>query len=129
MTSIDHAAAGELLDRFAQARCSWDGDRWVGLFTPDAESHHDPFLPPFVGHNDLRASLLKASEFEEQVELTFERHWVVPPTILAVWHASHVHRRTRARIRFAGFATFEIADDGRIRKARFWYNRHESPVE
>ncbi len=129
MTQLDYAAAGELLDRFVQIRSAWDGEAWVDLFTPDAESHGDPFEPPFVGRNELRRNLLEASESEEQVEFTFERHWVVPPTILAVWHASHVDRHSRARIRLAGFVALEIADDGRIRKARFWYNRRESPAE
>ncbi len=129
MSQLDYATAGELLDRFARIRSTWDGDAWVDLYTPDAESHGDPFAPPLVGHNELRRSLLGTSESEEQVEFTFERHWVVPPTILAAWHASYVHRHTRARIRLAGFVTLEIADDGRIRKARFWYNRHESAAE
>ena len=129
MTELDYAAAGELLDRYARIRCAWDGDAWVDLFTPDAASHPDPFGPPLVGHIDLRRNLLEASEFEEQVELTFERHWVVPPSILAVWHASYVHRHSRARVRLAGFVTLDIVDDGRIRKARFWYNRRESPAE
>lgn len=127
--SLDHASAGDLLERFARARCTWDGNAWVDLFTPDAESHDEPFGDPLVGHNALRANLLAASEFEEQVEFTFERHWVVPPTILAAWHAGYVHRHTRARVRVAGFVTLEIADDGRIRKARFWCNRQESPAK
>lgn len=129
MTELDYATAGELLDRYARIRCAWDGDAWVDLFTPDAASHLDPFGPPLVGHIDLRRNLVEASEFEEQVELTFERHWVVPPSILAVWHASYVHRQSRARVRLAGFVTLDIADDGRIRRARFWHNRHESPAE
>ncbi len=129
MRVIDYAAAGELLDRFARARSAWDGDAWVELFTPAAESHEDPFEPPFVGHNELRRYLLRASELEEQVEFTFERHWVVPPMVLAVWHASYVDRHTRARVRRAGFVTLDVEDDGRIRKARFWHNRHESPAE
>ena len=126
MTALDYAAAGELLERYGRAWCSRDGDAFVDLHTPDAESRHDPFEPAIVGHNALRASLLAASEREDAVELTFERHWVVPPTILAAWHGSYVHRETRARVRLAGFATFTIADDGRIRSGRFWYNRRES---
>ncbi len=123
---FDHAAAGDLLERFVRARCDWDGDAWVDLFAPDAESHDDPFEPPVVGHLELRRRLFEASTIEEQVELTIERHWVVPPTILAAWHGGYVDRRTRARVRFIGFLTLEIDDDGRIRKARYWYGRRET---
>lgn len=127
--TLDHAWAGDFLDRYAAARSTWDGDAFVDLHRPDAEWVIDPFLPPLVGHNAFRSRLLEASDLEEQVELTFERHWVVPPTILAVWHASYVHRHTRARVHIAGFATFEIADGGRIRRSRFWYNQREAPAE
>jgi hypothetical protein len=125
---IDYAAGGELLEAMARAWVAFDGDAWVDLFTEDAESHQDPFGPPLVGHNALRADLLHASEVEEQVEFTIERHWVVPPTILAAWHLSYVHRDTRSRVRLAGFVTLEVAADGRIARARWWYNRHETPT-
>jgi hypothetical protein len=127
MTALDHARAADLLDRYAAARRSWDGEAFVDLHTPDTEVSKDPFEVPLNGSNEIRKDLLLASESEEQVEFTFERHWVVPPTILAAWHASYVHRRTRDRVRSAGFVTFEIAEDGRIRRARFWYNRREFP--
>ncbi|MBI3747044.1 MAG: nuclear transport factor 2 family protein, partial [Chloroflexi bacterium] len=113
MTVLTYASATDLLDRYRRAWCAWDGDAFVALHAPDAESRDDPFGAPRVGHNAIRRHLLDASQFEEQVEFVFERHWVVPPTILTAWHASHVHRQTRARVRFAGFATFEIAEDGR----------------
>lgn len=129
MKSLDYAFGGELLDRFAEARRTFDGDAWVDLFTPDAESCADPFEPPLAGHNQLRRELLEASEAVEQVEFAFERHWVVPPTILAAWRESHVHRRTRARIRLHGFLTLDVADDGRVRRARYWYNRRETASE
>jgi hypothetical protein len=101
---------------------------FVDLFVPDAEAQARPFEPPLAGHNAIRQWLLDASQIEEQVEFVFERHWVVAPTILAAWHASYVHRQTRARVRFAGFATFEIAQDGRIGRARYWYNRADTPA-
>jgi hypothetical protein len=128
MTDLDYATAGDLLEQFARARHAWDGDAFVGLHTPDAEVVRSPFEAAIVGHNALRQALLDASEREEQVEFVFERHWVVASTILAAWHAAYVHRQTRARERFAGFATFEIAGDGRISRARYWYNRAETPA-
>ncbi|MEO7663515.1 MAG: nuclear transport factor 2 family protein, partial [Candidatus Limnocylindrales bacterium] len=126
--ALTHETAATLLERYATAWADHDGDAFVALHTEDAESVEDPFKPPLVGSNALRQRLLDAAEAEEQVEFTFERHWVVAPTILAPWHASYVDRDSRARVRMAGFATFEIADDGRIRRARFWSNRAETPA-
>ena len=128
MTELGYAAAGDLLERYRRGLLDRDGDGLVALHAPDAEIVADPFRPPLTGHNAIRRSLLDASEAAEQVEFVFERHWVVPPTILAAWHASYVHRQTRARVRLAGFATFEIAGDGRIGRARYWYNRAETPA-
>lgn len=127
--TLDHAWASDLLDRYATARSAWDGDALVDLHRPDAEWVVEQFQPPVTGHNAIRRRLLEASDLEEQVEFTFERHWVVPPTILAVWHASYVHRQTRARVHVAGFATFEIDDGGLIRRSRFWYNQREVAAE
>ena len=124
---IDRAAAGRLLEALADAWIAFDGDALVGLFTDDAVAQGDPADLPLVGHNALRAGLLSASEVEEQVEFSWERHWVVPPTILAPWQMRYVHRRSRARVSFAGFATLEIAEDGRIARARWWRFRHETP--
>lgn len=126
--TIDHAAASDLLERMAEARVSFDGDGWTGLFTDDAVLQRDPVDPPLVGHNALRADLLAASSIEEQVAFTWERHWVVPPTILAPWRMSYVDRRSRARVSLAGFATLEVAPDGRIARSRWWYFRHKTPT-
>lgn len=129
MTNLDHAASGDLLDRLARIRSSFDGDAWVALFSPEVAWHQSPFEAPLVGHNEVRALLLEASKREEQVEFTFERHWVVPSTILAPWHASHVDRTRRTRVRTAGFAAFEIASDGRIRIARWWPVQSTTAIE
>ena len=128
MSDLTYAAAGDLLERYRRALLDRDGDAFVALHAPDVEVQEDPFKVALSGSNAIRQRLLDASEAEEQVEFVFERHWVVPPTILAAWHASHVHRQTRARVRFAGFATFEIAADGRIGRTRYWYNRAETPA-
>ncbi len=125
--TLDHRQAGELLERFAVARASFDGDAWVDLFAPDAEWHASPFGPVVTGSIELRRMLLAASEREEQVEWTFERHWVVPPTILAPWHSSHVDRGDRSRVRTAGFATFEFDSDNAIRVVRMWTTQPPMP--
>ncbi len=129
MTTLDHAAAADLLERLSGIRASFDGDAWVDLFSPDVAWQSSPLAAPGVGHNHVRALLLEASKREEQVEFTFERHWVVPPSILAPWHASHVDRTRRTRVRTAGFAAFEIASDGRIRIARWWPVQTTTTIE
>jgi ketosteroid isomerase-like protein len=126
MTQLDHATAGDLLERYGAAWETFDGDTWTDLFSEDVQYFEDPFEPPLVGRNAVRAYLLEAAENQQQVEMTIERHWVAPPTVLASWHASYVRRRDRARIRLAGFLTLEIAEDGRIAHFHEWYHRRES---
>jgi ketosteroid isomerase-like protein len=126
--SLDHAAAGDLLERYRRAWETFDGDAWVDLFTQDAEYHEDPFEPPLVGDLALRAYLVEAAETQEQVEVTIERHWVVGQTVLAAWHASFVRHPGRARVRLAGFMTMEVVEDGRIARFREWWHRRETPV-
>jgi ketosteroid isomerase-like protein len=124
--TLDHAAAGDLLEQYGRAWQSFDGDAWTALFTDDIEYQEDPFEPPMVGHNAVRAYLLEAAGQQEQVEFTVERHWVAGPTVLAAWHASYVRRSDHARVRLAGFMTLEIADDGRIARFREWWHRREA---
>ena len=92
-----------------------------------SSTDEDPFEPPLVGHNAVRAYLLKAAELQEEVSFTVERHWVVDPTILVAWHAGYVQRSDRARVRLAGFMTLEIRD-GKIARLREWYHRRSSPA-
>ena len=124
--TIDHAGAETLLERFGAAWQGFDGDAWTDLFTDDAEFREDPFEPPLVGHNAVRAYLLRTAELQEQVEFTAERHWVVDPTILVAWHAGYIQRSDRARVRLAGFMTLEVRD-GKVAKLREWYHRRSTP--
>ena len=125
---MDHASAGDLLERYKRAWETFDGESWTDLFTDAAEYHRDPFEPPMVGSNAVRAYLLELAETQDQVEMTVERHWVVGATILAAWHAGYIRVPDRARVRLAGFMTLEIADDGRIRRFREWWHRRETPA-
>jgi ketosteroid isomerase-like protein len=127
--TLDHPGAGDLLDRFARAWETFDGDAWADLFSEDVEYDEEPFEPALVGRNAVRAYLGEAAETQEQVEVTIERHWVVGPTILAVWHASFIRRSSRARVRLAGFMTLDVGDDGRVTRFREWWHRRETPVE
>lgn len=126
--TLDHAEAGDLLERYRLAWEGFDGDAWVDLFSEDVEYHEDPFEVPLRGHNAVRAYLLEAAASQEQVEVTIERHWVVGPTILAAWHASFIRRTGRARVRIAGFMTLEIGPDDRITRFREWWHRRETPA-
>jgi ketosteroid isomerase-like protein len=125
---VDHASAGDLLERYKRAWETFEGDSWTELFTDDAEYLRDPFEPPMVGSNALRAYLLELAETQDQVEMTVERHWVVGATVLAAWHAGYIRVPTRSRVRLAGFMTLEIADDGRINRFREWWHRRETPA-
>ena len=87
---IDYAAAGDLLVAYGEAWRTFDGDAWVALFTEDAEYHNEPFEPPLVGHNPLRAYLLEAAGLQRDVEFTVERHWVSGTTVLAAWQVAFV---------------------------------------
>ena len=122
--TIDHAGAQSIIERFGAAWVAFDGDSWVELFSADVEFRQDPFEPPVVGHNAVRAYLLRAAELQEQVDFTAERHWVVYPTILVAWHASYVARQDRATVRLAGFMTLEMRD-GRIARLRQWVRRRD----
>jgi ketosteroid isomerase-like protein len=117
---IDYAAAGELLEAYGRAWATFDGDAWVALYTEDAEYHNDPFRPPMVGHNALRAYLLEAAGSQQDVEFTVERHWVSGTTVLAAWHVSFARRTTGRLVRMAGFMALEVAPDGRIGRFRQW---------
>jgi ketosteroid isomerase-like protein len=125
--TIDYATGGELLERYGRAWQAFDGDAWVDLFSEDVEYHEDPFEPPLVGHNAVRAYLLEAAERQEQVAFTVERHWVVDPTVLAAWHAGYIRRADRTRVRLAGFMTLEMRD-GKIARLREWVHRRETPA-
>jgi ketosteroid isomerase-like protein len=116
----EYAAAGELLAAYGRAWESFDGDSWVALFTEDAEYHNDPFGPPIVGHNALRAYLLEAAGSQRDVEFSVERHWVSTTTVLAAWQVSFIRRSTGKLVRIAGFMTMELAGDGRIARFRDW---------
>jgi len=117
---IDYATASDRLETFGHAWQTFDGDLIVSMFTDDAEYHADPFGPPMVGHNAIRAYWLDGALTTEDVEFDVERHWVSGDTVLAAWHASFVEKATAARVRLVGFMTWEMAPDGRIDRLREW---------
>ena len=120
---IDYATADDLLAAYGRAWETFDGDAWVAIFSDEAEYHNDPFGPPLVGHNALRAYLLAAAERQRDVEFTVERHWVSSATVLAAWHAAYVGRSSGGLVRVTGFLTMDVAEDGRIERFREWTER------
>jgi ketosteroid isomerase-like protein len=121
--TIGYAEAGLLLDAFARAYETFDGDLVVSLFTDDAEYHEDPFAPPLVGHNAIRRYWLDAAETQDQVEFTFERHWVSGGTVIAVWHMSWRTRGTTDRFRASGVLVLDIRDGSIARLREWWHGR------
>jgi ketosteroid isomerase-like protein len=117
--AVPYQWAGDWLEAYQAAFETGNGDAFTGLFSDDAEFVLDPFEPPLVGSNAIRAYLLDASGSQTQTDLTIERHWVSGPTILAAWHASYVRTSDRAHLREAGFLTAEIRAERCIRLRRW----------
>ncbi len=117
---LTYAQGHDLLKVLIKARTAYDGDQYTDLFAQMGEVVLDPFAPPLVGHNDLRAYLLQSAEAERYFDLTIERHWVSGATVLAAWHASWTRRSDGAKVREAGFLAAETGDDGRIERLKQW---------
>ena len=117
---LTYATAHDILEALCRARMAYDGDAFTDLFSEEAEISLDPFAPPLVGHNDLRAYLLDAAEAERWFDMAIERHWVAGDTALAAWHASWTRLADEAKVRQAGFLSAEVGEDGRIGRLRLW---------
>lgn len=119
--TLAYPAAHDLLEAYRAARATYDGDAFTALFAEHAEVTLDPFVPPLVGHNALRAYLLGAAEAERWYDLAIERHWVSGETALAAWHASWNRTSDEtAKLRQAGFLLAEVGEDGRIVRLKLW---------
>jgi hypothetical protein len=119
--TISYAAAHDLLEAYARARMTYDGDGFTALFAELGELQLDPFEPPLAGHIALRAYLLQAAEAERYYDLAVERHWVAGDTALAAWHASWNRAADEtAKVRQAGFLSAEVGGDGRIERLKLW---------
>jgi hypothetical protein len=118
--TLTYAQAHDLLATLVDARLRYDGDGLTVLFAEDAQANLDPFTPPLVGHNALRAYLLGAADTQRHYDLAIERHWVAGDTVLAAWHASWNRTADEAKVRQAGFLSAEVGGDGRIGRLRLW---------
>ena len=123
--TIGYTEAGELLAAFARARETFDGDLIVSLFSAAAEYHEDPFAPPIIGHNAIRAYWLESAATQDQVEFTIERHLVSGDTIVAIWHLSYVPREDGGRRRASGVLVLDTRD-GEIERLRAWWQERRA---
>ena len=120
MPTLTPGDGQDLLDRFKRAWERLDVDAAVALFREDAEYRFDPFEAPLLGANAIRAYWNDAAASQTHVEFDAERVWVNGPTVLASWHAAFTRRATAERVRYRGFMTFELADDGLVARFREW---------
>jgi ketosteroid isomerase-like protein len=74
-----------------------------------------------VGHNAIRAYWLDAAGTQDDVEFTFERHWVSGETVIAVWHMNWRTRGAAERFRASGVLILAM-QDGRIARLREWWH-------
>jgi ketosteroid isomerase-like protein len=125
--SIGYAEAGELLEAFARAVQSFDGDLVVALFTEDGEYREDPFSQPLVGHNALRAHWLAAAATQRDVAITIEQHLVSGDAVVAVWHRSRVLEIDGSRRRASGVLLLDTRGGKIVRLRQWWHEREASP--
>ena len=72
--TVTYARGHDVLEALVRARMRYDGEGFTELFADEAEVSLDPFTPPLVGHNALRAYLLRAAEAERDYDQAIERH-------------------------------------------------------
>jgi ketosteroid isomerase-like protein len=118
--TLTYAAGHDLLEALLAARTRYDGDEYTALFAEEAQVALDPFTPPLVGHNALRAYLLEAARTERHFDQAVERHWVAGDTVLAAWHASWNRIGDEVKVRQSGFLSAEVGGDGRIVRLKLW---------
>jgi hypothetical protein len=120
MPSLTPGDGQDLLARFKRAWERRDPDLATELFTPEAEYRPDPFEPPMVGSNAIRAYWNAVAAEQANVEFDAERVWVAGRTVLSSWHAAFTRRATADRVRYRGFMTLEVDDAGLVSRLREW---------
>jgi ketosteroid isomerase-like protein len=120
MPTLTPGDGQDLLARFKRAWERLDPDQAVALFREDAEYRADPFEPPLVGANAIREYWNDTAAGQAHVEFDAERVWVSGSTVLSSWHAAVTRRPTAERVRYRGFMTFELDDEGMVTRFREW---------
>lgn len=120
MGTISPGDGQDLIDRYLSAWQRGDVDAAMALFNDDAEYRADPFEPPLVAANAIRAFLNDAAATQAHIDAEAERVWVSGNTILCSWHGAVTTRATGDRTRVRGFMTMELDDDGLITRFKGW---------
>jgi len=117
---VTQPQAQDLLDAYKRALERLDVDLALSLYGEDADLRDDPFESPCTGLLEIRARWNNLAAARTNVEMDFERSWVVGDTILASWHGAQTDRRTAERFRQRGFLFFDLDADGLVRRERRW---------
>ena len=120
MTQLTHGDAQDLLATWKRGWETRNPDVIVELFDRDADYRPQPFVEPLIGANAIRAHWNEIVAAQAHVDFDAEHTWVSGSAVLTSWHAAYTLRRTGERIRAYGFMTFELGEDGRVRRFRGW---------
>lgn len=120
MTQLTHGDAQDLLATWKRGWETRNPDVIVELFDRDADYRPQPFVEPQMGVNAIRAHWNDIAASQANIDFDAEHIWVSGSAVLSSWHAAYTLRRTGERIRVYGFMTFELGDDGRVRRFRQW---------
>lgn len=120
MTQLTHGDAQDLLATWKRGWESRNPDMILELFDPDADYRQGPFVEPLMGGNAIRAHWNEICAAQAHIDFDAEHIWVSGSAVLSSWHAAYTLRRTGERVRVYGFMTFELGDDGRVRRFRQW---------
>ncbi|MGZ6342375.1 MAG: nuclear transport factor 2 family protein [Candidatus Limnocylindrales bacterium] len=120
MQALTPGDGQDLVARFKRAWEGRDVDAAVALFREDAEYRFDPFEPPLVGVNAIRAYWNEAATSQVHIEFDAERVWVAGRTVLASWHVAFTRRATAERVRHRGFMTLELDEQGLVARFKEW---------
>lgn len=120
MPPLTPGAGQDLAARWKWARERRDVDAMMELCAAEPDWRFDPYAPPLLGANAIRAHWNEVAARQTAVEFDAERVWVSGPTVLCSWHGAYTRQSDAQRVRERGFMTLELDDDGRIARLRRW---------
>lgn len=120
MPTLTHGDAQDLVARLKRAWEQRDVDAALDCFADGAEVRPDPFAPPLVDPNAIRAWCNEAAAMAAHTEADAERIWLAGETVLVAFHGAWTARASAERIRVRGVLSLELDPDRRIQRARAW---------
>ena len=120
MSSRSHGDAQDLGERLKRAWERRDVDAALACFAEEAELRPDPFAPPLVGQNAIRAWCNDLAASVTHAEADVERIWLSGETVLLAFHGAWTDRASAARHRIRGMLVVELDAEGRIERGRAW---------